>query len=300
MTGQEPGLSAAPSAPVKETSAATFRADVLTESARQPVMVEFWSPRDAQGAKFSPLLQKIAAKAAGRLVLVRMNVDETPQIASQLGLQSVPSIVVFQRGQPVDGFSGPLPEAQLRGFVERIAGPLDADVAAILAEAETLAESGGLEQAAEFYQQIMAQEPGHPKAVAGLAKLALASGDAATAAELLDALPDEASKDPAVSAARAAIDLALQASDLGDLEPLRQKVAANPADHQSRFELALALAGAGQREEAADALLEIIRKDRKWNEEAARKQLLQFFEAWGPMDPDTIAARRKLSGLLFA
>ena len=284
----------------KETTATTFRADVLTASAKQPVLVEFWSPRDASGAKFSPLLQKVASKAAGKLTLVRMNVDETPQIASQLGLQSVPAVIAFQKGQPVDGFTGALPEAQIKGFIERIAGPLDTDIAEMLAEAESLAASADIAGAVEIYQHVLAQEPGHPRAAGGMARLLVNEGDTQSAQALLESLPESASREPAVAAAKAALDLAMQASNVGDLAPLRARIEADPADYQARLDLALALGAVDKREEAADLLLEIIRKDRKCNAEAARKQLLQFFEAWGPMDPETISARRKLSGLLFS
>jgi len=200
----------------------------------------------------------------------------------------------------VDGFTGALPEAQIKGFIERIAGPLDTDITEMLTEAETLAASADVAGAAEIYQHILNQEPGHPKAAGGLARLLVGEGDTQAAQALLDSLPESASREPAVAAARAALELTLQASNIGDLAPLRTRIEADPTDHQARLDLALALGALDKREEAADLLLEIIRKDRKWNDEAARKQLLQFFEAWGPMDPDTIAARRKLSGLLFS
>lgn len=300
MIGQadENVLTSSPAA--RETSASGFRADVLTESTKRPVLVEFWSPRDTAGAKFSPVLQKIAAKAGEKIKFVRLNVDETPQIASQLGLQSVPAVIAFQRGQPVDGFTGALPEEQIRGFIERIAGPLDADIQESLADAEALLAGGDLPGARHNFEQILSQEPGNPVASAGLARTLLASGDAQAAQAVLESLPENARSDKHVLAAKAAVDLAQQTSNVGDFSALQEKADANPTDHQARFDLALGLAGLNKREEAADALLEIIRRDRKWNDEAARKQLLQFFEAWGPMDPDTLNARRKLSGLLFS
>lgn len=300
MIGQTDDNVLASTAAAKETSAAGFRADVLTESTKQPVIVEFWSPRDSTGAKFSPLLQRIAAKAGEKIRFVRLNVDETPQIASQLGLQSVPAVIAFQRGQPVDGFTGALPEAQVRGFIERIAGPLDADVQEMLAHAETLLTAGDLPGSLLLYEQILAQEPENLAASAGFARTLLASGDVDAAQAVLDALPESARSDKHISAARAAVELAQHSSAVGDIAALQKNVEANPADHQARLDLALGFAGLNKREDAADALLEIIRRDRKWNDDAARKQLLQFFEAWGPMDPDTLNARRKLSGLLFS
>ena len=292
---------AAAKSATKETTTATFRADVLADSARQPVLVEFWGTASAAASRqLSPVLEKAVLAAAGKVKLVRMNAEAHPQIVAQLGVQSLPAVIAFQRGQPADGFMGVLPEAQIRGFIERLAGPLASESADLLAEADALAASGDIAAAAEIYTDVLETDPGNAAALAGLAKAYLHSGDLATAKALLAQAPTDARKQPAFVAAQAALDIAEQAASVGDVAGLQRAVAQDPKNHQARFDLALALNAKGNREEAADALLEIIKSDRKWEEDGARKQLVQFFEAWGPMDADTLAARRKLSGLLFS
>ena len=211
-------------------------------------------------------------------------------------------MIAFDKGQPVDGFVGALPESQIRGFIERIAGPLGGGFAELLAEAEDAAAKGDAAGAAAIYAEVLAQNPGDAKAVGGLARLEVAAGQLEQAKALLASVPEPApgkDPDPAIAAAWAALRVAEQAATVGELAPLEQAVAANPDDHKSRFDLAVALSAKGDREAAADQLLEIIRRDRKWNDEAARKQLLQLFEAWGLMDTATVAARRKLSAIWF-
>jgi putative thioredoxin len=215
-------------------------------------------------------------------------------------LETVPAVIAFQRGQPVDGFTGAISETQLKGFLERLVGPLDADIKELNEAADAALDSGDLEEATRLYSEILLLDSTSLAAVAGLAKAKLTAGDLEGASALLDQLPASAQNDVRIAAVRAALELTQQAMEVGDIEPLLKQVADHPADHQARLELALALAAANRREEAADALLEIMRRDRKWEDDGARKQLLQFFEAWGPMDPDTIAARRKLSGLLYS
>jgi putative thioredoxin len=242
------------------------------------------------------------ADAGGKVSLVKMNIDEHPQIAGQLGIQSIPAVIAFDKGQPVDGFVGALPDSQIRGFIERLVGPLQNESAALLAEAEEAAGKGDAAGAAAIFTEILAEDPGEAKAIGGLAKLHVAAGRLEDAKALLEtapaALPGK-EQDPAVVAAWASLRLAEQASNVGELAPLEQAIAANPDNHQARFDLAVALSGKGERDAAADHLLEIIRRDRKWNDEAARKQLLQLFEAWGLMDPASVAARRKLSAIWF-
>ena len=287
---------------VKEVTAASFRADVLTASTRQPVLVDFWAPWCGPCKQLAPALEKAVADSGGKVALVKMNIDEHPQIAGQLGIQSIPAVIAFDKGQPIDGFVGALPESQIRGFIERLVGPLEGGTAALLAEAEEAAAKGDAAGAAAIYSEILAEEPGEAKAIGGLARLHVAAGKLAEAKALLETAPAPApgkEHDPAIAAAQAALSLAEQASTVGELAPLEQAVAANPTDYQARFDLAVALSAKGDRAGAADQLLEIIRRDRKWNEEAARKQLLQFFEAWGLMDPESVAARRKLSAIWF-
>jgi len=287
---------------VKEVTTASFRADVLTASMRQPVLVDFWAPWCGPCKQLAPALEKAVADSGGKVALVKMNIDDHPQIAGQLGIQSIPAVIAFDKGQPVDGFVGALPESQIRGFIERLAGPLQNESAALLTEAEERVAKGDAAGAAAIYSEILADDPTEAKAIGGLAKLHVAEGRLEEAKALLETAPTAPAgkeQDPAVVAAHAALRLAEQASNVGELAPLEQAVAANPNDHRARFDLAVALSAKGDRAGAADQLIEIIRRDRKWNEEAARKQLLQLFEAWGLMDPESVAARRKLSAIWF-
>ncbi|HZZ62486.1 MAG TPA: thioredoxin [Roseiarcus sp.] len=287
---------------VKDVTSASFRADVLTASQRQPVLVDFWAPWCGPCKQLAPVLERAVADAGGKVVLVKMNIDEHPQIAGQLGIQSIPALIAFDKGQPIDGFVGALPESQIRGFIERLVGPLGGGFAELLAEAEAAAAKGDAAGAAALYAEILDQDPGEAKAVGGLAKLRIAAGQLDQAKALLATVPAAApgkEPDPAVAAAWAALRVAEQAASVGELAPLERAIAADADDNKSRFDLAVALSAKGDRAAAADQLLEIIRRDRKWNDEAARKQLLQLFEAWGLMDPATVAARRKLSAIWF-
>jgi putative thioredoxin len=286
---------------VKDTTTASFRQDVLAESMKQPVLVDFWAPWCGPCKQLTPVLEKAVRAAGGKVKLVKMNIDEHPQIAGQLGVQSIPAVFAFQRGQPVDAFMGALPESQIKGFIERLVGPLGPSAAdEILAEADRLAAEGDAGGAAELYAAVLSQDPENAPALAALAKLHVELGDLEGARRLLDAAPAAKAKDPAILGARAAIELAEQAGSLGDIAELQRTVETHPLDHQARFDLAIALNARNRREEAANHLLEIIRRDRNWNDDGARKQLVQFFEAWGPMDEMTLAGRRRLSSILFA
>jgi putative thioredoxin len=287
---------------VKDVTTASFRADVLTASMRQPVLVDFWAPWCGPCKQLAPALEKAVADSGGKVTLVKMNIDEHPQIAGQLGIQSIPAVIAFDKGQAIDGFVGALPESQIRGFIERLVGPLEGGSAALLAEADEAAAKGDAAGAAALYAEILAEDPGDAKALGGLAKLQVAAGQLKEAKALLETAPPAPAgkeQEPAVAGAWAALRLAEQASNVGELAPLERAVAANPDDHKARFDLAVALSAKGDRGGAAEQLIEIIRRDRKWNDEAARKQLLQLFEAWGLMDPASVAARRKLSAIWF-
>ena len=286
---------------IKDTTTATFRQDVIAESMNRPVRGDFWAPWCGPCKQLTPVLEKAVTAAGGAVVLVKMNIDEHPSIAGQLGIQSIPAVIAFQRGQPVDGFMGAVPESQVKEFIARLAGPAGpSPIEAALEEATRLIAEGDLAGASEIYAAILEQEPDNVAALAGLAKIQLDAGELENARQVLAMVPEAKAADPALAGIRAALELAEQAASLGDLAGLQARVAANPDDHQARFDLALGLAARGDRTAAVDHLIEIRRRDRDWNEDGARKQLLQFFEAWGVMDPDAIRGRRKLSTLLFS
>jgi putative thioredoxin len=285
---------------VVETTTATFRQDVMTASMSQLVLVDFWAPWCGPCKQLEPVLHKVVEAAGAKVRLVKLNIDDHPQIPGQLGIQSIPAVIAFQRGQPVDGFMGVVPESQIRSFIEKLIGPIGpAPVEQMVAEAHELAEAGDAEAASQLFLAVLAQEPVHMGALAGLAKLHLVNGDLEGARAVLAQVPEDKRQDPAVSGVQAAIDLADQSAKLGDVSEIEARVLANPNDHQARFDLALALAAHGDGERATDELIEIIQRDRAWNDDGARRQLLLFFEAWGPMDDLSKAGRRKLSTVLF-
>jgi len=286
---------------IKDTTTNSFAKDVLEESRRQPVLVDFWAPWCGPCKQLTPVIEKVVQQARGTVRLVKMNIDDHPQIAGQLGIQSIPAVIAFVDGRPVDGFMGALPESQIKEFIERVAGPAGgAEVEAALAEADALVEQGQFAQAADVYAAILAAEPDTFKALVGLARCDVATGNVEAARELLDSLPPEKANDPGVTAVRAQIALADQSADLGEEGELRARIESNPRDFDARFDLALLLNAKDQREDAADQLLDIFRLNRSWEDDKARKQLVQFFEAWGPMDEVTLYGRRRLSSLLFS
>ncbi|TWG97890.1 thioredoxin [Mesorhizobium sp. J18] len=292
---------AAAPAPIKDTTTASFAADVIEESRKQPVLVDFWAPWCGPCKQLAPALEKVVAEAGGRVRLVKMNIDDHPAIAGQLGIQSIPAVIAFKNGQPVDGFMGAIPESQIREFVNRVAGDSGKDeIAEAIAAAAQARQEGDDQTAAQIYSAILQQAPDNVDALAGLADILFEAGQADRAREILDRAP-EAGRDAApIAAVRAKLALAEQVAGLGDAKELEARLAANSKDHQARFDLALIQNARGMREEAADNLLAIIKADRAWQDDAARTQLLKFFDAWGQADEATLAARRKLSSILFS
>jgi putative thioredoxin len=298
---QDAGATAVAEGFVKDTTTQTFVKDVIEESKRQPVLVDFWAEWCGPCKQLGPVLEKVVRTAKGKVKLVKMDIDKHPQIPGQLGIQSIPAVFAFVNGQPVDGFLGALPEGQVTAFIERLTKDrIGGEEKDLLKTADAVLAEGDPEQAADLYGQLLAQDAGNVPALAGLARAYVQTGAIDQAKQTLALVPEAKRNDAAVAAARAALDLAEQAKSVGPIGELEQKVAANPLDHQARFDLAVAMNGAGRRKEALDNLIEIVRRDRKWNEDGARKQLVQFFEAWGPTDEATVEGRKRLSSILFA
>ena len=298
---QNGGTTTAADTVVKDTTTQTFAKDVLEESRRQPVLVDFWAPWCGPCRQLTPILEKVVKAAKGKVKLVKMDIDKHPAIPGQLGIQSIPAVFAFVNGQPVDGFMGALPESQVTAFIERLTkGRIGGEEQDLLKAAEAALAQGDPAGAADLFAQVLAEDPLHVPALAGLARSYVATGAIEQAKQTLAMVPEVKRNDAAVAAARAALELAEQAKSLGPVTELEQKVAANPLDHQARFDLAVALNGKGRRAEAVDHLIEIVKRDRKWKDDGARKQLVQFFEAWGPTDEATIEGRKKLSSILFA
>jgi putative thioredoxin len=289
---------------IKETTTQTFVKDVIEESKRQPVLIDFWAEWCGPCRQLTPILEKAVRAAKGRVKLVKMNIDQHPAIPGQMGIQSIPAVIAFVNGQPADGFMGAIPESQVNAFIEKLTKGVPAagepNIAEILKEAETLLAEGDAASAAQVYAEALSVDATNIAALAGLAKCYITTGAVEQAKQTLAMVPESRRSDAAVKAVQAAIDLAEQAKSLGPIAELEQKVAANPLDHQARFDLATALNAGGKRSEATAQLLEIVRRDRKWNDDGARKQLVQFFEAWGGADEATVEGRKRLSTILFS
>src|SRR5579884_3610941 len=298
---QNGGGSTAASEVVKDTTTQSFMKDVIEESRRQPVLVDFWAPWCGPCKQLTPVLEKAVRAAKGKIKLAKMNIDEHPAIPGQMGIQSIPAVIAFSNGQPVDGFMGALPESQVIAFIERLTkGKLAAEDQDVLKLADAALAEGDAATAAQLYAQLLQQDDKNVHALAGLARCYVETGALEQAKQTLAMVPEAKRNEAPVAAARAALEVAEQAKSLGPIAELEAKVNANPLDHQARFDLALALNAKGKREEAANQLLEIVKRDRKWNDDGARKQLVQFFEAWGFGDPAAIEGRKKLSSILFA
>ena len=302
MLFDKAGPAAAPD-PVREGTDANFQTEILAASKEVPVIVDFWATWCGPCKQLGPLLEKVVRGAGGRVRMVKVDIDKNPRLAASFRIQSVPTVYAIWQGQPLDGFQGALPESQIRQFVERVvkAAGTTTPQADLLAEGRKALEDGALQDAAEIFGALLEQEPENAAAIAGLAKTFMAAGQEEQAKGLLANLNAKQAEHPDIVQVKAALELAeagLRAQ--GELAEYQQRLAANPADHQARFDLATALNAAGEREQAADALLEILRRERGWNDGAARAQLLKFFDSWGLMDEASVAARRKLSTLLFS
>ena len=292
---------AAPEGLIKETTTQGFMKDVIEESKRQPVLIDFWAPWCGPCKQLTPILEKVVKGAKGKVKLVKMNIDEHPAIPGQMGIQSIPAVIAFVNGQPADGFMGALPEGQVNAFIERVTkGQAGGETKDLLAEADAALAARDTEGAAAVYSEILAEDKANVGALAGLARAYVAAKQIEKAKQILTQVPEAKRNDAAVAAARAALEVAEQANSVGPIGELEQKVQANPLDHQARFDLAVALNASGKRPEAVDQLMEIVKRDRKWNDDGARKQLVQFFEAWGPTDEATVAGRKRLSSVLFS
>ncbi|NLH83031.1 MAG: thioredoxin [Phyllobacteriaceae bacterium] len=313
MTGPtftfSPGLSAATPAAtpaaggdaVRETTTRDFMKDVIEASAEVPVLVDFWAEWCGPCKQLAPVIEKVVRAAKGKVKLVKMNIDHHPEVADQLGIRSIPAVIAFKGGQPVDGFMGAVPESQVKTFIDKLtAGAAPSPVDQLVAEGEAALAAKDLQTASQYFSAVLQQEPDNLAAILGLADVCVTAGEFAEAKELLASVPPAAAKDPRIAALEARMALAEQSAGLGDVIELEARITRDPNDHQARFDLALGLAGKNHRNEAVDQLIEIFRRDRTWNDDGARKQLLTFFEAWGVKDAATLYGRRRLSSVLFS
>jgi putative thioredoxin len=285
---------------IKNTTTKDFMRDVVDASHEVPVLVDFWAPWCGPCRQLTPVLEKAVRAAKGAVKLVKLNIDDHPQIPGQMGVQSIPAVFAFQDGRPVDGFMGALPESRVNAFIARLVGETAGDVGANIEEAEAALAAGDLNTAAQLFGEVLQQDRENVQSLAGLAKCYMKTGDLPRAEQTLALVPPAKADAAPVASARAALELARKAGETGDVESLRAKLTAEPRDPQIRFDLALALNAKGDRKGALDELLTLVAKNRSWNDDAARKQILQLFDAWGPTDPATISGRQRLSSLLFA
>ncbi len=287
---------------IKDSSTQNFMQDVIEPSRQQPVIVDFWAPWCGPCKQLGPALEKVVRAAGGKVRMVKINIDENQQLAQQMRIQSIPAVYAFVNGQPVDGFMGALPEGQIKQFVDRLGGQgsMAEEIEAVLADARALVEQKDYQHAAQLFAQLLEVDRENVGAIAGLVRCEMALGDLENAQKTLALVPPAKTNDPEVLSVKAQLDLALNPVDVSEIGTLKAQIDKNPDDFQARLDLAVLLNGASEREAATDQLIYIIKKMRAWNDEAARKQLVKFFEAWGPKDEFTLAGRRKLSSVLFS
>lgn len=295
--GAVPGL-------VKDTTTANFQRDVLEESRRQPVLVDFWAPWCGPCKQLQPIIERVVKEGNGRVKLVKLNIDDHPSIPGQLGIQSIPAVIAFVGGRPVDGFMGAVPESQVRAFIDKVAGPMvdegELEIEAALTDARAALDAGDIAGAADVYGAVLQADPENLKAMAGMAECMIAAGQWERARDLLASLPAEQAKDATITALLAKLGQIEEARKLGDPRALESELSQNPDNHEARVKLAKILNVEGDRDAATDHLIAIMKKDRAWDDDGARRQLLQFLEVWGFKDPASVAARRKMSAILFS
>ena len=286
---------------IKNSTTSGFAKDVIEASRDVPVLVDFWAAWCSPCKQLAPLLEKVVTSYGGKVRLAKINVDEHPAIAGQLRVQSLPTVYAFRDGRPLDGFTGAQPESAIRAFVDRVLGEeAEADLATVLASAEEALQQGDVQTAAGVFAAALQRDQHNPAALAGLARCYLQTGDTERAEQMIALVPPDSQNVGAVKGVKAALELARKAGQDDNRPELESRINSNPADHQARYDLAVALAARGQKTEAVAHLLDLVRRDREWNDQAARKRLVELFDAWGPRDSATIEGRRRLSSLLFS